>query len=243
VVFSTKFLKFVISRVHRVATQTAREGITPVIRPYITSKGRTQRPDNFDETWGVETKKPVRLFELTFIGGNEFYASSYEASPPGVPDGLISGLDIQYEDFSFVDLGSGKGRVLLVASQFPFKKIIGVEFSPELVETSLRNIEAAKRANRRCDNIDVCCKDAADYIFPGENLVVYLYYPFDGKVMRKVIENLRLCLEKYRRRIIVVYVTPTCADLLDREHWLKREPGHIGAAVYRSDGFGGLMRA
>ncbi len=234
-VLSARIIKFFFSRARRMADRALHEGIKSVLRPYVTRTGRRRHQSNrFDEEWHVETEKPARVFDLTVISENEFYASSYAASPPEVVTRLISNLRIRYEEFLFIDLGSGKGRVLLIASQFPFKKIIGVEFSPELVQTSLRNIATCSGPNRRCDDIESLCMDATDYEFPGENLVVYLYYPFDGKVMRKVIEGLRLCFEKYRRQIIVVYLTPSCAYLFDREPWLIKDPGLTGAAIYRT---------
>ena len=67
------------------------------------------------------------------------YAVRYDPSNPEVVRGLISKLQIDYSRFSFIDFGSGKGRVLLVAAGFPFKEVIGVEFSRELHEVALKN--------------------------------------------------------------------------------------------------------
>ncbi len=50
------------------------------------------------------------------------------------------------QDFTFIDLGSGKGRVLLMASEYPFQKIIGVEFMPELHRAAQKNIAGYSHA-------------------------------------------------------------------------------------------------
>ncbi len=45
---------------------------------------------------------------------------------------------------NIIDIGSGKGRVLLIASEFGFKKAIGVEISKVLHDISEKNIKIYK---------------------------------------------------------------------------------------------------
>src|SRR6185436_10035090 len=66
-------------------------------------------------------------------------------------------------DTVFVDFGSGKGRVLLLAAQFPMKRVVGVEFSPQLCQVARQNIEAFRRSHPRIAPIEVVESDAALY--------------------------------------------------------------------------------
>lgn len=78
----------------------------------------------------------------------------------------------------FVDLGSGKGKSLILAADYPFKKIIGVEFPPELHQTAVRNIALFSREKCIQEQIQLLCMDAEQYELPTENIVLFLYNPF-----------------------------------------------------------------
>jgi SAM-dependent methyltransferase len=109
--------------------------------------------------------------------------------------------------FDFVDLGCGKGRVLLVAANLGFKQVIGVEFARELAEIANQNFTKMKVTNAA-----VVHADAAEYQFPDSDLVVYLYNPFLPQVMKKVVANLKRSRAK---RLFVIYSVPDCGSLFD----------------------------
>ena len=66
----------------------------------------------------------------------------YEAITPEAFHGLLASIDLGDHDLTFIDLGSGKGRAVLLASLYPFRRLIGVEFSPELTEVARLNVQA-----------------------------------------------------------------------------------------------------
>ena len=66
------------------------------------------------------------------LSGNALHAVAYEPSPYHITTKIIQKLSIDHTRFSFLDFGSGKGRVLLIACQLPFKSVIGIEFSQDL---------------------------------------------------------------------------------------------------------------
>jgi hypothetical protein len=118
-------------------------------------------------------------------------------------------------------LGSGKGRALLVASRFPFKKIVGVELSHQLHRTANRNIEVFHADWQRCTNLISVCENAATFELPKDNLVVYLYNPFDEHVLSTVVSRLEHSLSQYPRTIYIVYVKPAHRHLFDRSNWFS----------------------
>jgi hypothetical protein len=120
----------------------------------------------------------------------------------------MSVLDIAFQDFVFVDLGSGKGRALLMAAQFPFRRIVGVEFALELHRAAERNVARYAHSGQRCRWFELTCVDAAEFPLPDEPLVVFLYNPFGRRVMRQVAANVWRSWRSSRREIYVMYLNP-----------------------------------
>jgi predicted RNA methylase len=110
--------------------------------------------------------------------------------------------------FTFIDLGSGKGRALLLAAQYPFDRIVGVEVQPELHEIALRNIDTVAGRELRCSRIESVCADAREYEFPPENILIYLFNPFPDYVLREVLRRLVISARQMPRAVYVVYNAP-----------------------------------
>src|SRR3984957_17090364 len=96
----------------------------------------------FDERFGVETSGLI--YELPSGHQHDLHNNGYFAVAPSVfhsiMRAMLEQLHLDFQRFRFVDLGSGKGRALLLASDYPFREIIGVELSPELDQIARANI-------------------------------------------------------------------------------------------------------
>jgi SAM-dependent methyltransferase len=136
------------------------------------------------------------------------------------------------QDFTFIDLGCGKGRVLLMASDYPFKKIIGVEFMPELHRAAQKNIAGYSNDRQRCRQIEAVCMDVRDFQFPLDPLVVYLFNPFSESTFAAVVENLRESAEQSPRPIYIAYRFTEFEQLLAQAEWLEKIAGAGQWAVY-----------
>lgn len=169
----------------------------------------------FDRTHNIETKGLIDLSVLSIDSENWMYGSRYQGVSPRLFQEMMECSCIRYQDFLFIDLGSGKGRALLLASEFPFRRIVGVEFSPELVDVSRRNIQNYRSETQRCRDISVICEDAATFRFPNEPIVLFLYNPFDQHVMGRVVENIYRSLGDCMREFIVLYAMPWHGELWD----------------------------
>lgn len=115
------------------------------------------------------------------------------------------------ERSTLIDIGAGLGRVVLHAARRPYRQIVGVEISPALVEVAKEN-RAAYRGELACRDIRLVRADAASFMFPRGDLVVYLYNPFGAKVLGPLLE--RLCADR-RRDVALIYHTPVeraCVD-------------------------------
>ncbi|MEO7317813.1 MAG: class I SAM-dependent methyltransferase [Chthoniobacteraceae bacterium] len=115
-------------------------------------------------------------------------------------------VDVRRDDV-FVDFGSGKGRTLILAADFPFRRIIGVEFDGNLNDLALKNLQRALTAERLND-IDLIVADATAWRIPDEATVLFFFNPFRGEVLAKVCENIRRSLAEAPRKLTIVYVRP-----------------------------------
>jgi SAM-dependent methyltransferase len=170
--------------------------------------GRGRRAGlRFDAELGVTTEALVFLGQLDpeAIGPSLADATHYEPTPPADFDTLLAAVPFGPENTSFVDLGCGMGRTLLLAATRPFKQITGIEISPALAEIARDNLKAADAAAHLCRDIRVVTRDAKTAKLPPGDLVVYMYNPFRGAVMQAVVDRLaaRTCGE-----LAVVYHTP-----------------------------------
>ena len=141
----------------------------------------------------------------------------YGPSNPRLVRAVLDGLVFDYAQFSFIDYGSGKGRVLIVAAGFPFKEVIGIEFSRELHETALKNIARIMRDMIRYGEVTNPHCDAASFQPPKSNLVCYFYNPFEPPIMAAVAARLISHYEQSGSKIIVIYVDPRYRDISSRQ--------------------------
>ncbi len=115
-------------------------------------------------------------------------------------------LPIRHEDFVFVDYGSGKGKALLLASNYPFRKIIGVDFSRSLHASAVANIGSFRSPTQRCTDITTACGDAMQFDPPRAPLVCFFFNPFDAPTWRKILDGLQVSWSHTPRDIFIVYV-------------------------------------
>jgi len=180
-----------------------------------------EREDGFDEKYGTDTTTILGPGDFGSTSENLGHAVLYLPTLPRTLKRIISVMNIPYEDFVFIDFGSGKGRTLLIASEFPFKRIIGVELSPRLHAIAQKNIQIYRSETQKCNNFELECVDATSYALPIEKTVFYFFDPFKLPVMSVVLENIRQSLEKQPRKIFIAYVHPTHSNLMDQSGFLE----------------------
>jgi SAM-dependent methyltransferase len=138
---------------------------------------------------------------------------------------MLEQLHLDFQRFRFVDLGSGKGRALLLASDYPFREIIGVELSPELDRVARSNIARYSEAKGGLltDKPVISMQgDATDFAWPPGPLIVYMWNAFTQPVMERVFRNLESSLKEEPRELYVVYVHPEVESMLADLPWLVR---------------------
>ena len=180
----------------------------------------------FDWTHRVETcaEAPEAARGPSDPGGPVDSEPAYAPSQVSLLRELFGTLDIAYERFTFVDLGSGKGRALLVASEFPFARIVGVERDARLHEIASRNVQRFRSRSQRCTDIECLHRDALQFPFPTGPLVVYMYTPFRPPVLVPLLRNLQASYARQPRDIILLYAAPLHREVVTAETSLA--PSH-----------------
>lgn len=170
-------------------------------------------------------------WELPDIGAARGDAHQYHSLTAEVIRTALAQIRIAHEKFVFVDLGSGKGRPLLVASSFPFQKLVGVELSHTLLEVAGRNIQRYGLARGRCQLVH---GDAASFRFPSAPLVVFMYNPFEHRTLSRVLSNMKLSLQQTPREIYIVYLNPVFDKVVVSSTFLRRIVQTDIYSIYRS---------
>jgi hypothetical protein len=174
-----------------------------------------ERAEGFDARFGTDTSSP-------FLGRDPKPASHFYVPTTGsVIYEILAKLPLEPNAFSFVDLGSGKGRAMLVASEFPFANIIGVELSAHLHQIAEENVRRYLPESQQCKTFSLHCMDALDYVFGPEPVVLFLFDPFSEEILCRVLANLEDSLKAAPREVFVVYVYPQFEALLRKSSCLK----------------------
>lgn len=184
---------------------------------------------DFDARFGTDTQGEIPPEHLAHAQAVAIQSLSYEPTDPAAFRVMIERLAIEPRDYTFVDLGSGKGRAVLLATLAGFGRVIGVEASPLLHRIAGDNLRAWARAGMPSRQTKLLLQDAAAYSPPPEPCVIFLFNPFHARVMGRVLRNLKLSLQAAPRPLWLLYYNPQLAGQVEREHWLERvvaEPGY-----------------
>jgi hypothetical protein len=166
----------------------------------------------FDAQFSVDTGGVTHLSTLRIDSADRQEGVNHLAIDPVEMARALALLPPRLPELAFVDLGSGKGRAVLLASLHPFRRIIGVEFAPALHKIALTNVARFPRDQQRCAQIELVCGDAGTFDLPPGDTVIFLYNPFGAAVMRKVVARTVASLHAAPRPLYVVYTNPFHAD-------------------------------
>jgi len=181
----------------------AREGLFHTIKVIAS----TLLDVHFDLRYGTDTLRRVELDTLDFESEHKLDATWYQPTQARPLRHILRKLDLP-KDGAFVDFGSGKGRVLLIAAQFRFEKVVGVEFSRELCEVACDNVKVFAERTHITARIDVVESDAATYPIEEDHKVFFMNNPFDEVIMNDVLANLRISVTQFPRKIWLIYHNP-----------------------------------
>lgn len=151
-------------------------------------------------------------------------------------DALVQQTRIDFREFTFIDLGSGKGRVLLMASDYPFRRILGVELIPSLNGIAQQNLAKYRSDSQQCFVMESVCGDATTYALPDSPLIIYLFNPFPESGLRRALASLKESLHEHPRTLYLLYHNPQLESVVREGGFLRRIGGTHQYSIFAAAG-------
>jgi predicted RNA methylase len=205
----------------KLATKSSRKArrILPGLAP---KSGLIRHP--FDLEYGVRTSGLVAGRHLASGQRNDRHITAYYAIAPSVFQGIIVRWrrcrpQAPLDAYTFIDLGAGMGRAMMLAATYSFRSVVGVELHPALARIARRNLAAWRAAGRARVPTRLFCRDASTFPLPPGPCVAFLFNPFGAPVLRRLLRNWSRALAARSTPLDILYV--------NNEHdvVLKSEPG------------------
>jgi SAM-dependent methyltransferase len=170
---------------------------------------------NFDKRYSTDTMTRIENKDLEISDPEtQKLATTYRTAPDRFIRHLITQLGIDYQEYDFVDIGYGKGRVLLTASNYPFRSISGVEVSPAIYAVAKKNLQIYKCVEQKCFTIQIHNQDARKFELSIGNTVFYFFEPFDALVLAAILTKISSKLRGQGKSIYIVCVWSNLAPIL-----------------------------
>jgi len=180
----------------------------------------------FDAAHGVETGGLIPAGELVTGHAHDAHVTAYYAVAPSILRGLVE-LWLETKPmhgvgrYSFIDIGAGKGRAMLVASELGFRQVIGVELNPAMADVAEKNVaqwvagHAGDETAARIAPVRVEELDALEFEFPAGPAVAFLFHPFEAPLMKKLLRRWETQFKGRAGDLDVLYVNAECAAVFD----------------------------
>jgi len=191
----------------------------PVIRNVYAP---AQRTHPIDRIYGIDTSGVVQVENIHPDPNLQSLIVAYVGSQPSTVRRAVSALgDIR--DYVFVDLGCGKGRVTTVASEFPFRAVIGVELSGALAATARANAATIARQFPDRPKVTIAEANVVDFPLPAGKLVFFNYHAFGAELTAKIVAKCEAALASGELpHMFFVYFNPFHAKAFDASPALAR---------------------
>lgn len=214
----------VAGMVRKLRWSLTQRGLGGTLR-FALGRVRAKRDDDkprvhpFDVRYGTETSGLIGGSELATGHAHDVYNTAYYGMSPSRFAGAMElwrGLlpeGRRMEEYAFVDLGCGKGRAVLMATELPFREVVGVELHPELARVAEENLRLWKTAGRAVAPARIECGDATEFEFPTGPCLLYLFNPFARPVMERLLRGVGANFRERAGMLDVVYFNPEAAEV------------------------------
>jgi len=186
----------------------------------------------FEKRYKLDTRTEVAIDDLDISQEDKQHADKYKPTRARYFRKIMEKVDLGREGV-LVDVGCGKGRILLLAAEHGFDQVIGLEISPALCQIAERNVDAFRKVNPESGSIKVVCTNILDYQMTGNENVFFLYSPFGYSVTDRFLEMVRESLKKHPRDLCLIIDEFRFPELLsDDEYFEQTLVYEYGAAVF-----------
>jgi SAM-dependent methyltransferase len=188
-------------------------------------EGFTRHP--FDEEFGVRTSGLVAGRHLKSGHLHDRHATAYYGVAPSVFGTLLrrwrrSRPGWALQEVSFIDVGAGMGRAVLLAAEMPFRQVVGVELNPTLARIARRNLAVWRASGRARAPMRMVCRDAVEVPLPEGPCLVFMFNPFGAPVMRRLLAAWSRALAGQPAQLDILYVNNEQERVLERQAGFAR---------------------
>ena len=187
----------------------------------------------FDLAHGVETGGLIPAGDLVTGHPSDQHVTAYYGVAPSILRTLVTlWLDTKpvhpIDRYTFVDIGAGKGRAILVASEFPFRQVIGIELNPAMADIAQRNVDQWLQSHAGDPTaplhapVRLVEQDVLDFDFPKSPCAAFLFHPFEAPLMKKLLRRLERQFAKRPGELDILYVNAECAQVFAANAAFKR---------------------
>jgi SAM-dependent methyltransferase len=170
----------------------------------------------FDRRHRLETAEIVKVGDLDIDDDDKQHSIQYQPTRVRHFRKLMRALQLPTNQV-FVDVGCGKGRMLIAAALYGFEHVVGVEISPRLCETARRNLETFRRQSHSNTKFELVCANVLQFNLNDDEGVFYLYWPFDRSVMVEFVEKVRASVERMPRDVWLIVNDFRYQDVFDAD--------------------------
>jgi SAM-dependent methyltransferase len=196
----------------------------PTRKPKASADTPPQHP--FDLLHGVETSGLIAAGNLITGHPNDAHVTAYYGVAPSILRTLIDqwrATDPPHplSRYTFLDIGAGKGRAMLVASEFPFHQIIGIELNPVMADIAQLNIDRWHEGHNTAPLL-LFEQDALEFDLPHTPTLGFLFHPFEAPVLKKLLRRIETAFAKHPGTFDLLYVNSECLPTLDSHPAFQR---------------------
>jgi SAM-dependent methyltransferase len=179
----------------------------------------------FDRAHHVDTGGLIFADGLSAGHEHDIHSAGYYATAPSLLRGAIAHWretlepSVRLSDYAFVDIGCGKGRVVMLASEYAFREVIGVELNPQLASVARRNLHRWMSRKRACPNVRIAHTDALSFPLPEGPVVLFFFNSFEEEMVRMWLDSLVEAAAARTAPIDLIYMHP------EHQNCVRRTPG------------------
>ena len=189
------------------------------IFPRLFLSNRSRHP--FDRAHRVDTSGLIYADGLSSGHEHDIHSAGYYATAPSLFRGAIEHWSatlkqsqLRLADYAFVDIGCGKGRVVMLAAEYGFREAVGIELNPRLVAVARRNLNRWMRRPRVCRQIRILHGDALSLPIPDGPVVLFFFNSFEEEMVRMWVDRLVTAAASRSDPIDLIYLHPEHHNLL-----------------------------
>jgi len=169
----------------------------------------------------VETDGLIYAEALSTGHEHDTHNSGYYATAPSLFHGAmmqwsttLAGSGFGLSAYTFVDIGCGKGRVVMMASEYAFREVAGVELNPPLAAIAKRNLRTWMRSPRACLKVSIQHGDALSIPIRDGPVVLFFFNSFEQAMVELLTTRLAEAAATRTAPIDLIYVHPEHGRLL-----------------------------